>query len=229
MEFVIIAIVFIFVGIIAGVIGFLVMRKNQVNQKNSPIEQTAVVVIGNYTESRIVGENFQQTVDTVRGFTDKSYYVRFRTKTRKVLSFKVKPKAWYKYHEGDQGILTYQGYKILSFEPKQLGIKDIHYFDCVKKEGITGWIYGEAQGLDLSISSSDAKLFDMRDLELFIKDIKNDESDWFFTIKNNKGDERQYEKEGKTKIRETKLINNEIIIYPMTELLKNIKTWIEVA
>ncbi|TNF09893.1 MAG: DUF2500 family protein, partial [Bacillota bacterium] len=226
MEFVIIAIVFIFVGLIAGFIGFLVMRKNQVNQKNSPIEQTAVVVIGNYTESRVLGENFQQTVDTVRGFTDKSYYVRFKTKTRKILSFKVKPKAWYKYHEGDQGILTYQGYKILKFEPKNLGIKDINYFDRTNKEGVTGWIYGESKGLDISIPSSEAKLFDTKDLELFIKDIKNDESDWFFTIKNYNGEERQYEREGKTRIRETKLLNDDVVIYPMTELLKKIKTWI---
>lgn len=227
MEFVIIAIIFIFVGIIGGTIGFLVMRKNQVNQKNSPIERVSVVVIGNFTESRVVGENFQQTVDTARGFTDKSYYVRFKTKTKKVLSFKVKPKEWYKYHEGDQGILTYQGYKIISFEPKDVGIKEIQYFDRTKKEGKTGWIYGEAQALDLHIASDEPKLFDMKDLELFIKDVKNDPSDWFFTIKNDKGIERQYEREGKTKIRETKLINDESIVYPMSELLKNIKAWIE--
>lgn len=227
MEFVIIAIAFIFIGIIAGIIGFLVMRKNQINQKNSPIERASVVVIGNYTESRVVGENFQQTVDTAKGFTDKSYYVRFKTKTRKVLSFKVKPKEWSKYHEGDQGILTYQGYKILSFEPKNVGIKDIQYFDRAKKEGVTGWIYGEAQGLDLNISSSDPKLFDIKDLELFIKDIKNDESDWFFTIKNDRGIERQFEREGKTKIRETALMNDASSVYPMSELLKKIKAWLE--
>ncbi|RJX24592.1 MAG: DUF2500 family protein [Acholeplasma sp.] len=227
MEFVIIAIIFIFVGLIAGIIGFLVMRKNQVNQKNSPIERASVVVLGNYAESRMVNENFQQTVDTAQAFTDKSYYVRFKTKTKKILSFQVKKKDWLKYHEGDQGILTYQGYKIIDFEPKNVGIKDINYFDRVKKEGKTGWIYGEAQALDLHISSSEPKLFDIKDLELFIKDVKNDESDWFFTIKNNKGIERQYEREGKTRIRETKLINDESMTYPMNELLKNIKVWIE--
>lgn len=227
MDFVIIAIVFIFVGLIAGVIGFLVMQKNQRNQKNSPIERASVIVIGNYAESRLVGENFQQTVDSARGFTDKSYYVRFRTKTRKILSFKVRPKEWYKYHEGDQGILTYQGYKIISFEAKNVGIKDLAYFDRSKKEGKTGWIYGEATGLDLSIPSTEPKLFDIKDLELFIKDVKNDESDWFFTIKNDKGVEKQFERDSKTKIKETKLINDESIIYPMSELLKNIKSWLE--
>ncbi len=227
MDFVIIAVIFIFVGMIAGVVGFLVMRKNQINQKNSPIERASVVVIGNYAESRVVGKNFQQTVDTTQGFTDKSYYVRFKTKTRKVLSFRVKKKEWFKYHEGDQGILTYQGYKIISFEPKNVGIKDIAYFDRSKKEGKKGWIYGEATGLDLNIPSTEPKLFDIKDLELFIKDIKNDESDWFFTIKNDKGVEKQFERETKTKIKETKLINDESIIYPMSELLKNIKSWLE--
>ena len=229
MEFVIIAILFIFIGIIAGIIGFLVMRKNQKTQKNSPVERASVVVIGNYAESRMVNDNFQQTVDSTQAFTEKSYYIRFKTKTRKVLSFRVKKKDWLKYHEGDQGILTYQGYKIISFEPKNVGIKDLNYFDRIKKEGKTGWIYGEAQGLDVSIPSSEPKLFDLKDLELFIKDVKNDESDWFFTIKNDKGVERQYEREGKTRIRETKLINDESSTLPISELLAHIRNWLEGA
>lgn len=228
MIWVIIAIVFVFVGIIAGIIGFLVMRKNQIKQKNTPVESVQVTVGGTHTETKMTNKNFtSSTVDSFNAYEQKGYYVQFRTKNNKKLSFRVNKKEWLSYHDGDQGILTYQGYKIIRFEPKKATSKYNGYFDSSVQGKNTCWLYGEAIGLQVYVPSTKPVICNHQDIELFLKDLMDDESDWFFTIKNSLKEEIQIEREGKNMVKQTNLADEQSITYSKRELLEYIKSFMK--
>lgn len=228
MEIVIIAIFVILIGLIAGGVAFFVMRKNQIEQKNAPIEHVFVTVGGTYSESKTVNKNFTSTtVDSYNGYQQKSYYIHFRTKKNQKLSFRVSKKMWLTFHDGDQGILTYQGYKILGFEPKKdIEIKDA-YFDKKGKQEKPYYIYGQAQGLGVNIHSNQPMPCHMKDIKRFISDVIDDSSDWFFTLKKDQETEFQYERENENDVLETNLINNREAIIPMSQLFETIKKHME--
>lgn len=224
MIFVYIAIAFVFIGLIAAVIGLLYVKKTRNEQKNAPIERAEVTVVGAFTEVKMMNSNFtSQTVDRANSYEQKVYSVQFRMKNNKKLTFKLNKKTWLKYHDGDQGILTYQGYKIIDFEPKKLIDITNDYFGHEQELGKTAWFYGEAQGLRINIPSSQPILCDMRELKSLISALEDDSSDWFFTIKVDDQIEIQFERDGQMNIKESNLSNQKTAIYPMSDLLKNIQ------
>lgn len=225
MGFVIAAVVFVFIGLIAVFVGFFVMQSNQKKQKNAPIERVQVKVGSAYTESKVMNQNFTSgSVDSAGGYEQKGYYVQFRTKQNKKLTFRLKKKDWLKYHDGDEGMLTYQGYKIITFEPMTITVED-GYFMQNKPDNTTRFIYGEAQGLGFSASSTVPVKFELAELKRFIQDLKDDQSDWFFTIKT-RSELRQYEKESDTNIKETNLQTNEEKELLMNNLYLHLKSFI---
>ncbi|MCV2231326.1 DUF2500 domain-containing protein [Acholeplasma manati] len=226
MGFVVAAVVFVFIGLIAVFVGFFVMQSNQKKQKNAPVERVQVKVGSAYTESKVMNQNFTSgSVDSAGGYEQKGYYIQFRTKQNKKLTFRLKKKDWLKYHDGDEGMLTYQGYKIIGFEPITSTIED-GYFMHNKPENTTRFIYGEAQGLGFSVSSTAPVKFELAELKRFIQDLKDDQSDWFFTIKT-RSELRQYEKESDTNIKETNLTTNEEKELLMNGFYAYLKSFIE--
>ncbi len=225
MGFVIAAVVFVFIGLIAVFVGFFVMQSNQKKQKNAPVERVQVKVGSAYTESKVMNQNFTSgSVDSAGGYEQKGYYIQFRTKQNKKLTFRLKKKDWLKYHDGDEGMLTYQGYKIISFEPMTTMVED-GYFMQNKTENSSRFIYGEAQGLGFSVSSTAPVKFELAELKRFIQDLKDDQSDWFFTIKT-RSELRQFEKESDTKIKETNLTTNEEKKLLMNDLYMHLKSFL---
>lgn len=226
MGFVIAAVVFVFIGLIAVFVGFFVMQSNQKKQKNAPVERVQVKVGSAYTESKVMNQNFTSgSVDSAGGYEQKGYYIQFRTKQNKKLTFRLKKKDWLKYHDGDEGMLTYQGYKIIGFEPITSTIEE-GYFTQNKPDNTTRFIYGEAQGLNFSVPSTDPVKFEIAELKRFIQDIKDDQSDWFFTI-NHDSALRQYEKESDTTIKETNLQTGEEKELIIQGLYNHLKSWIK--
>ena len=225
MGFVIAAVVFVFIGLIAVFVGFFVMQSNQKKQKNTPVERVQVKVGSAYTESKVMNQNFtSSSVDSAGGYEQKGYYIQFRTKQNKKLTFRLKKKDWLKYHDGDEGMLTYQGYKIISFEPMTTMVED-GYFMQNKTENSSRFIYGEAQGLGFSVPSTAPVKFELAELKRFIQDLKDDQSDWFFTIKT-RSELRQFEKESDTNIKETNLTTNEEKELLMNDLYMHLKSFI---
>jgi hypothetical protein len=225
MGFVIVAVVFVFIGLIAVMVGFFIMQSNQKKQKNAPIERVFVKVGSAYTDTKIMNQNFTSgTVDSAGGYEQKGYYVQFKTKQNKKLTFRLKKKEWLKYHDGDTGMLTYQGYKILGFEPVESPLED-PYFDQTKSNNIR-FIYGEASGLNFSVSSKQPLKFEMNELKRFIKDLKDDTSDWFFTIQYT-NQVRQYEKQSDSNIIETTIQTGEELNVSLTHLFEHIQAWIQ--
>ncbi len=225
MGFVIAAVVFVFIGLIAVFVGFFVMQNNQKKQKNAPVERVQIKVGSVYTESKVMNQNFTSgSVDSAGGYEQKGYYIQFRTKQNKKLTFRLKKKDWLKYHDGDEGMLTYQGYKIISFEPMTTMVED-GYFMQNKTENSSRFIYGEAQGLGFSVSSTAPVKFELAELKRFIQDLKDDQSDWFFTIKT-RSELRQFEKESDTNIKETNLTTNEGKELLMNDLYMHLKSFL---
>lgn len=225
MGFVVAAVVFVFIGLIAVFVGFFVMQSNQKKQKNTPVERVQVKVGSAYTESKVMNQNFTSgSVDSAGGYEQKGYYIQFRTKQNKKLTFRLKKKDWLKYHDGDEGMLTYQGYKIINFEPMTTMVED-GYFMQNKTENSSRFIYGEAQGLGFSVSSTAPVKFELAELKRFIQDLKDDQSDWFFTIKT-RSELRQFEKESDTNIKETNLTTNEEKELLMNDLYMHLKSFI---
>lgn len=225
MGFVIAAVVFVFIGLIAVFVGFFVMQSNQKKLKNTPVERVQVKVGSAYTESKVMNQNFTSgSVDSAGGYEQKGYYIQFRTKQNKKLTFRLKKKDWLKYHDGDEGMLTYQGYKIISFEPMTTMVED-GYFMQNKTENSSRFIYGEAQGLGFSVSSTAPVKFELAELKRFIQDLKDDQSDWFFTIKT-RSELRQFEKESDTNIKETNLTTNEEKELLMNDLYMHLKSFL---
>jgi hypothetical protein len=224
MDIVVIASLVILIGFIAFGISFFVMRKNRINQKNAPIECVFVTVGGTYSESKTVNKNFtSSTVDSYNGYQQKSYYIHFRTKKNQKLSFRVSKKIWLTFHDGDQGMLTYQGYKILNFEHKK-GIElNDSYFDRTHQSEKPFYIYGQAQNLGVNIDSKLPFPCHLRDLKRFISALKEDSSDWFFTLKKDEDTIFQYEKENENDILETDFKNDQTQIIPMDMLFQTIK------
>jgi uncharacterized protein YneF (UPF0154 family) len=199
MEIVIIAIVFIFVGLIGGVIGFVVMNKNQKALKNAPEVKISAVVQSTRSDIKNMNQNFtSSTVNQSGGFEQKTYFVDFKVQGGKKLTFKMKKKEWLSYHEGDEGVLIYKGNKIISFEHKKQTQFKENYFDHKPKKGPIVQFYGESKKLDVNIHSTHRISCDLTDLKLFIKDLRDDTSDWFFVLSKNTKEELQVEKESES-------------------------------
>lgn len=112
-------IVYVVIGLslLGAFAGIAVVIKNRNEQAKLPIERTPATVIGTRTETKLMNQNFTSgTVDSAGAYESKQYYADFRIKGQKKLSFRMKRKEWLKLHDGDKGILVYQGNKWMAWE-----------------------------------------------------------------------------------------------------------------
>ncbi len=217
------------IGIVGVMVAVIVVMNNIKKQKNSPIISVEAKFLGAKAESRIVNQNFSSgTVDSYNGYHVTTNYIEFKPKQGKKISFKVKSKIAIKYNDGDTGILTYQGYKFVDFLVKEPSFSS--KTQAVEK-GKTVLFYGEAEGLDLSVSSKGRINYTFTDLEKLYEKLPQDNSDWFFVLKRDDGAELMVERHGNTDVLCTKNIRQEetksIISYD--QLLKFIKQYFDKA
>lgn len=102
------------VGAFAGIV---VVIKNRTTQLKLPIDRVEATVVAARSEIKMMNQNFTSgTVDSAGAYESKQYYVDYKIKGGKKLSFRMKKKDWLKHHDGDKGILVYQGTKWMAFE-----------------------------------------------------------------------------------------------------------------
>lgn len=119
-------------------------------------------------------------------------------------------------------MLTYQGYKILSFDSLEAPVAD-PYFDQSKSSDLYR-IYGEAAELNFSIPSNQSLKFEINELKRFIQDLKDDKSDWFFTIEY-QNDIHQYEKVSDDEVQETIIQSGVVHPIRIHQLFTHIQSW----
>ncbi|NCA66587.1 MAG: DUF2500 family protein [Clostridia bacterium] len=186
------------IGVIAVIIAVIVVMGNMKKQKNLPIVTVEAKFLGAKSNTRSVNENFtSETVDRFSGHQITSNYIEFKPKQGKKLSFKVKGKIAIKYNDGDTGTLTYQGYKFLDFVVKESGLTPKVQ---TPKKGKTVLFYGEAEGLDVMVSSKERIKYTLQDMENILAKLPQDSSDWFFVLKKADGAELMVERSGETDV-----------------------------
>lgn len=98
--------------------GVYVVIKNRNEQAKLPVERIAATVLATRSETKLMNQNFTSgTVDSAGAYESKQYYADFKIKGGKKLTFRLKKKEWLKLHDGDKGILVYQGTKWIALEP----------------------------------------------------------------------------------------------------------------
>lgn len=110
MVVVIIALIVGVFAIAAAVIALIVVRKNQAMQKMAPEISVEAKVKGTYAN-----EQASYTVDSPNAKTSSTYYAEFVLKNKTKLRFRISKKLFLTLHDGDQGILVYQGNKVVNF------------------------------------------------------------------------------------------------------------------
>lgn len=215
--FIIFGFVFAMVGVFVAV--FIVMKMGN----KGTVVTTQATVIRTYTDERYVNENFtSRTVDSSSNNFVKSYMVEFRIKGGKSVYLKSKKKVWLQIHDGDKGELVYRNQKMIGFIPKEkvIIIDDEIMTTKEKKIGLICMIYGEAKDSEFCYESNQQLEVNLLDVKKLIKQLKYDETDWFFVLSNEKGDQLQIERAPDDEIQETIKINEkeEIKIYPFKKL-----------
>lgn len=220
---IIIAFILFMGGLFAGV--FAVMKKGR-----GPVLETYATVIRTYVDERYVNQNgsSQSVVETSSNLV-KTYRVEFKIKDGKRVKLILKKKIWLNLHDGDYGKLTYQNQKMLSFEPKQKSeVVDDTLTFRKKKEGPTCLIYGEASDSGFSLQTEEKEKVDLKDIEKLIKRIKNDDTDWFFVLSKENGDDFQVERAPDDEVKITQSISGmeEETILSMSKLIEKITEFI---
>ena len=221
---VIFAIVFALLGVIAVFVAMFVMMRKQKQFRNSPVIKTKAKIMRLYSDTKVVNKNFSsETVDSYNGYRTTQYFAEFKPVKGNKLIFKMKKKAWLALHENESGHLVYQAHKLISFEPKKEEFfEDEAYFNRRTKSHKTFQFYGESKFLNVSIDSKERINVSINDIERWLRDLKDDTSDWFFVIKRDDIGEVQFEKEGLEHVKITHLSSNEVL----SDDLKNIYAYI---
>lgn len=98
-------------AIVAIVAAMVVMGRNMKVQDNAEVVTTKATIIRTYSNSQD-----HLTVDSANARTTSTYYVEFILDDKSKVSFKIKKKFFLSLYDGDEGVLTYKGNKILEFE-----------------------------------------------------------------------------------------------------------------
>jgi hypothetical protein len=112
-------IVWVVIGgaLIGALAGVYVVIKNRNEQAKLPVERIEATVVATRSETKLMNQNFTSgTVDSAGAYESKQYYADFKIKGGKKMTFRLKKKEWLKLHDGDKGILVYQGTKWIALE-----------------------------------------------------------------------------------------------------------------
>ena len=186
-------------------------------------------IIRMYTDTQMLKENFStNTVDSFHSSPHTRYFIELKVKGMKKFSLRVKKKDFYQLHELDYGAFTYKGTQLISYFLGEFSEKiEKVYFVNRENETYDVTIYGEALGLNFSVASDQKVGAKLSEMSEFIRDLLKDESDWFFSLVNQKGVTVQIEREDKQHIRETRITaqHEEKQRYENKELLSKITTF----
>lgn len=177
---------FIVLAIVASLFALRTIRKERQKRENQPIETLPAMFLG--TNYPFDSQSSQET---------KGDIVTFRLNDQRIMSFKVKPSVKQLYQKGESGHLSFQGPEFVAFivTGKNQDPEADSSFVSKEPEASGVMVYGEARGLGLSIPSLKPLHFSQQDLQRLIDDLKEDDSDWFLVIQNDRGESLQIERE----------------------------------
>ena len=89
-------------------------------------------------------------------------------------------------------------------------------------------IYDEASDSGFSLQTEEKEKVDLKDIEKLIKRIKNDDTDWFFVLSKENGDDFQVERAPDDEVKITQSISGmeEETILSMSKLIEKITEFI---
>lgn len=197
--FVIVGIVI--VGAIIAVIAAMIKIKNNVTeQKNAPEITANAQIIKTYSQSY---ESY--TVDSANARTTSTYYIEFLLESKNRETFKVSKKLFLSVHDGDKGILTYKGNKVIEFqvtdtscESNNIESKAKYFFQNSQQNGMTVKFYAEASDIDVNIPSTAPIECDYDEICNFVEQIPNITGDNFFSLEKQNGEIIQFSNDGKS-------------------------------
>jgi len=192
--FIISGLIVMAVTVISLVVAVYVMTNQKRRNELSPMISTTATLLG----KDVVAKDESERV----------YVIDVKLRSGKKRSFEVAKKVWMHMHEGDQGILTFKGSDLIDFViKKSLYHEDKSFFkNNVKTEPVL-YFYGEAKELGLSVFSDRKVEIDMLDIEFLLKEIKEDQSDWFFSITTKDHRTLQVERFSKEEVKVTEWID----------------------
>jgi hypothetical protein len=204
MEIVIIATVFVIIGIITGVIALAVVLKNKKVQRLAPVETVTATVLGAFSQIDQSNQNYTSgTVDSTGANETKEYSVAFSLTDGQKMTFRMKKKAALALHDGDRGQLTFKGYKFIDFvvtEKTNMKVKLPFFVKGINKMSSVKF-YGESKHLGVAVASRQAIDCDLSDIQRLIQRLPEDKTDWFFVLKRKDGTKLQAEKESDGQIK----------------------------
>jgi hypothetical protein len=160
---------------------------------------------------------------------EKQYIIDLKLRTGKKRSFEVVKKVWLHLHEGDQGILTHKGSELIDFVVKKSLYHEHKSFfkNNIKTEPIL-YFYGEAKELGLNIFSDRKTEIDLQDVAYLIKEIKEDQTDWFFSLTTKDNRTLQIERFSPTEVKVSSWIKvrESFHIIPIDMLFKDIESFV---
>lgn len=189
--------VYIALGISAIAIFLAIIKiiHNVIKQVKEPTINEKAEIVRTNRETNIVKSGGEATVDTVRGYQKSTYYVTFKLKNKKLVTFKIRKKLFVKLFEHQTGMLTYKGYKLVDFEyegypvntPQRKTMSPTQFFEGKKHTSPVVRFYGEAKELDVDYHSDQAIDCDQMELNKFIDQLIHNESENFFSLESSKG------------------------------------------
>jgi hypothetical protein len=213
-PYIIIAIIVIMISVGAIVLAIVIMNRNRRADSARPIETIPAMFLETTSEHRYLNDQSSKMVVDRSKSGIVEHYVIFKMNTDKKIAFKVKRNIALAYRKGETGHLTFQGSRFIAFVAtgKEM-LVDENFFSMRKRLPPLVWLYGEAREIGLSIPSDNPFQSDQMDLQKLVKDLEDDDSDWFFVITNRHNDLLQVERKGQDEVQCTYRKNgNESII-----------------
>jgi len=182
--------------------------KNIIRQTKEPIMSEKAEVSRKNKENKIVKSNGVYTVDTSGGYERANYYVTFKLRSGKLVTFKVKKKFYLQFENHQTGLLTYRGYKLICFDfegypvndKKRKQMNQTAFFGGKRHTSEVVHFYGESKELDVDYHSTEKIECDQEELNRFIKQLVNNKFESFFILENKEGNVLEVSHDGNSEL-----------------------------
>ncbi|MFH2117944.1 MAG: DUF2500 family protein [Bacillota bacterium] len=199
------------VNIALGISGIVIILalyafiRNIIRQLREPRVIEKAEVARTNREITFISSSGTSTIASSNGYGKSTYFVTFKIESGRLVTFKVKKQFFLSISDHQTGILTYKGYKLLNFDYEGYPINSIQwkslnispFFGSKKHNAPVVRFYGEAKELDVNYHSDQAIDCDQTELNRFIDQLINQESDNFFCLQNEKNQILEVSNSGK--------------------------------
>ncbi|NDL67239.1 DUF2500 domain-containing protein [Anaerotalea alkaliphila] len=185
----------------AVVLAVFTVIRNSRSQREAPVVSVQAKVLGTYSQSYE-----SHTVDTADARTTSTYRVEFLLEDRSQKTFKVGKKQFLALNDGDRGVLTFQGDRLVGFErgPRPDTATASHrpagsgyFFQEGDRQGPTLKFYADSQELGVSIPGSSPLPCTFDEVVRYAKRMLEDTTkDNFFGLEKPSGEILQFSKAG---------------------------------